>query len=356
MSIRTDLMSMQFMFRLLCLYVGFIPVAGAQQSDPADSLLNPVEVAEKITVTTRLLSDVWFEQTMRASAEAVSLNHPQISAQATGEVMSIEVETGDQLEKGQVMVRLDCRQSEFNQAVLNDAYALALKEFKRSRSLQKNNAISEQQVTQATSTLEQASIRKQQAELSVEHCLIIAPFDGVVTERQIQLGAVAVPGSPVLTLLQTDAVEVRVRLTREELASLEAAAEIQFISENRIYPLVLRSVLPVIDSVSNKRAVRLSVVGDAPFPGAPGDVMWQSEGKYLPVELIVERENDLGYFVEEQGEAHFLPLSGARLGHPARINSDKVNAGRIKVIVEGRFRLEQGSRISAQLDSEDSGQ
>ena len=347
-------MPLRFMVALLCLCAGFIPAVEAQQADPAGSPLNPVEVAEAISVTTRPLSDVWFEQTLRASAEAVSLNHPQISAQATGEVMSIEVETGDQLEKGQVMVRLDCRQSEFNQAVLNDAYALALKEFKRSQSLQKNNAISEQHVTQAMSTLEQASIRKQQAALSVEHCLITAPFIGVVTERQIQLGAVAVPGSPVLTLLQTDAVEVRVRLTREELVSLSAATDIHFVSESRAYPLVLRSALPVIDSVSNKRAVRLRIVGEAPFPGAPGDVVWQSEGKFLPVELIVERENVLGYFVEEQGVAHFLPVADARLGHPARIDPDKMDAERVKVIVEGRFRLEQGSRISAQLDDDKS--
>lgn len=324
--------------------------AYAQQADPAVSDANTVEVEGVISVTAQPLSDIWFEQTLHASAQIVSLNHPQISAQATGEVMSIEVETGDLLEKGEVMVRLDCRQSEFNQAVLNDAYALALKEFRRSQSLQKNNVISEQQVTQATSTLEQASIRKQQAALSVEHCLITAPFAGVVTERQIQLGAVAVPGSPILTLLQTDAVEVRVRLNSEELLSLWAAEEIHFVSEGRAYTLVLRSALPVIDSVSNKRAVRLSILGEAPFPGAPGDVVWKSEGKFLPVELIVERQKTLGYFVEEQGVAHFIPLAEARLGHPARIDIEGTDAGSVNVIIEGRFRLEQGSLIRAQGD------
>jgi len=328
----------------------FAYAANAQQANSAASGAEKVEAEGIISVTAQRLSDVWFEQTLHASAQIVSLNHPQISAQATGEVMSIEVETGDLLEKGEVMVRLDCRQSEFNQAVLNEAYALALKEFRRSQSLQKKNAISEQQVTQATSTMEQASIRKQQAALSVEHCLITAPFAGVVTERQIQLGAVAVPGSPILTLLQTDAVEVRVRLNSDELLSMWAAEDIDFVSEGRAYPLVLRSALPVIDSVSNKRAVRLSILGEAPFPGAPGDVVWKSEGKFLPVELIVERQNALGYFVEEQGVAHFVPLAEARLGHPARIDIKETDAGLVNVIVEGRFRLEQGSHIRAQGD------
>ncbi len=322
--------------------------AYAQQSDA----LNPVEVAEVVTVTTQPLSEIWFEQTLRASAEAVSLNHSQISAQATGEVLSIEVETGDVIDKGIVMVHLDCRQSEFNQAVLNDAHALALKEFNRSRSLQKNNAISEQQVTQVTSTLEQASIRKQQATLSVEHCLITAPFTGVVSERQIQLGAMAVPGSPILTLLQTDAVEIRARLNSEELLSLWAAEKIHFVSEGRAYPLNLRSALPVVDSVSNKRAVHLSIRGELPFPGAPGDVVWQAEGQFLPVELVVERQNTLGYFVEKQGVAHFVALPEARLGHPARLDTDVVEAKNVNVIIEGRFRLEQDSRIRTQAKND----
>ena len=338
-----------FIQLLFC--IGLVSAAHAQQDDSPEVQLNPLEVADVITVTTRPLTEIWFEKTLRVSAEAVSLNHPQISAQATGEVRSIEVETGDLVEQGMVMVRLDCRQSEFNQAVLNDAYALALKEFRRSQSLQKNSAISEQQLTQAASTLEQASIRKQQATLSVEHCLIVAPFTGVVTRRQVQLGAVAVPGSPVVTLLQTDVVEIRARLSSEELLSLWAAGEINFVSEGRVYPLSLRSAIPVVDSVSNKRAVRLSIKGELPFPGAPGDVVWRAEGRFLPVELIVQRENQLGYFIEQQGVAQFVPLAAARLGHPARIEMGRLDADQVKVITDGRFRLEQGTLIQAQADA-----
>jgi RND family efflux transporter MFP subunit len=337
---------------LLIFLVWGLQSARAQQKEGDLSGDALPEVVDVIAVTTSPLSKIVFNRTLRASAEAVSLNHSQISAQATGEVLKIEVETGDLAEKDTVLVRLDCRQSEYNQAVLNEAYALALKEFKRSQSLQKKNAIAEQQVTQATSTLEQASIRKQQALLSVEHCLITAPFSGVVTERQIQLGAVAVPGSPILKLLQTDAVEVRARLTSEELLSLWAASEIKFISEGQAYPLSLRTALPVIDSVSNKRWVLLSINGESPFPGAPGDVIWQAEGRYLPVELIVERAGSLGYFVEKSGVAHFVALSSARLGHPARIDRNSSEPEHVNVVIEGRFRIEDGSRIRAQEDAQ----
>ncbi len=113
----------------------------AQSTGTESPGTKPADVADVITVTTLPLSEVWFERTLRASAEVVSLNHPQISAQATGEVLSIEVETGDLVENEAIMVRLDCRRSEFNQAVLDDAYALALKEFKRSNHCRKRTQL-----------------------------------------------------------------------------------------------------------------------------------------------------------------------------------------------------------------------
>lgn len=334
----------------VCLLVWAGGWAGSLSAQPANSDTGTetgAQIQEVISVTTRPLEAVWFDLTHQVSAEVVSLNHPQISAQATGEVLSINVEVGDRVEKDAVMVSLDCRQSELNLAVIEDAYELARQEFQRSQSLQKNNAIAEQQFSQATSTLAQAEIRKQQAALAVEHCRISAPFTGVVTERQVQLGAVVVPGTPIMKLLQTDAVEVSVRLTRDELLSMQEANAVFFSTGGRSYPLRPRAVLPLVDSISNKRTVRLSIDGEAPFPGEPGDVVWQAQGKYMPVGLLVQRGGELGYFVDRQGVARFIRLEDAELGHPARIGAADVDAGETRVVVEGRFRVEDGSRIKA---------
>ena len=335
----------------LLLWAG-VPSTLQAQEEGELSQGDATDAGEVVSVTTRPLSEVWIEQMHQVSAEVVSLNHPQISAQGTGEVLSIEVETGDLVEKDALLVSLDCRQPEFSLAVASDAYALAFKEYERSRSLQKNNAIAEQQMTQASSTLEQARIRKDQAALAVEHCLIKAPFAGIVSERQVQLGAIAVPGSPIVKLLQTDAVEVRARLNSAELESIRETAQIQFVSEGKVFPLRLRSVIPVVDSVSSKRAIRLSFEGELPFPGTPGNVVWRAPGKYLPVSLIVERQGTLGYFVNEDSVARFVVLPAALLGHPARIDRSADRPEQIDVVVEGRYRVEQGGRIKASVGGE----
>lgn len=315
----------------------------AQQGEPgkADSEID----FAPISVTTIALSEVLKQPVMRLSADAISLNHTQISAQATGEVLAVEVEVGEQIQKGATLVSLDCRQSELNQAAARDSLKLARTEFKRAQSLGKTRAIAEQQINQAQSTLDQARIRLQQAAISVENCLIKAPFAGVVTKRQIQLGAIANPGSPVLELLQMDAIEVELQVNERQLARLHNADDISFVVDDKRYALRLRSVLPFANNLSNKRSARLQFIAQHPFAGSAGEVVWQLKTRVIPVDYIVQRENQLGYFIAKVDTAHFVALENAQIGHPAAIEALASELANVNLIVQGRYRVEDGSKI-----------
>ena len=301
--------------------------------------------AVPISVTTIALSEVLTQPVMRLSADAISLNHAQISAQATGEVLTVEVEVGDQVQKGATLVSLDCRQSELNQAAARDTLKLARQEFKRAQSLGKTRAIAEQQINQAQSTLDQARIRLQQTEISVENCLIKAPFIGVVTTRQIQLGAIANPGSPVLELLQADAIEVELQVNDLQLERLQNAEDINFVMSDKHYALRVRSVLPLANGLSNKRSVRLQFIAQHPFVGSAGDVVWQLKTSVIPVDFIVQRADQLGYFIAEADVARFVPLEKAQMGHPAAVQNLASDPANTKLVVQGRYRVEDGSKI-----------
>jgi len=167
----------------------------------------------------------------------------------------------------------------------------------------------------------------------------------VVTERQVQLGILATPGLPLLKLLQLDTLEVEVELSREELDSLQGRNDIRFLSGEESYPLSLRAVLPLVNPTTNKRSVRLRFNAAAPLPGTSGEVVWRAEGHYLPVDLIVERDGQLGYFMLADDRARYVILQGARPGHPARLSADITDPQSIEVVVEGRFALQQGDPV-----------
>lgn len=306
-----------------------------------------------VAVTVRPLPEVLFTRRLDARAEVIALNHAQVSAQASGEVLEIAAEAGESVAAGALLVRLDCRQSEFNLAVLTAAWELARKEFERAQPLRKKNTISDQEMTRVSASLEQATVRKQEAALAVEHCLIKAPFSGVITERQAQLGALLTPGAPVLKLLQSDAVEVKAWLDNQALAGFQAAGSIQFVAAAQSWPLRIRSVIPLLDEQSGKQVVRLSVIGQPPLPGMPGQVVWDAPGKYLPAELVVERAGKYGYFTARDGVAHFNPLPDVQPGHPARVELAEGQAAGVSVVIDGRFRLEEGDPVEAQSSLEE---
>ncbi len=304
----------------------------------------PVQDAET-RVTTAPLAELLVQPVRRVSAKVIALSHAQISSQANGEVLRLEVEVGDGVEKGDILVALDCRQSELSEAVLNDVLSLARKEYKRAQSLQKTKTIAEQEITRLQSALEQARIRIQQAELAVENCLIKAPFKGIVTERQVQLGMLASVGAPMMKLLKTEAVEVAASLDAQAIRDLQRSNNIQFNNDGQDYPVQLRTALPFLDSTSNKQDVRLSFSGRRPLPGSSGDLYWPASGQYLPADLLIERRGKLGYFVVDQDRAKFVALPGAIAGHPALLAPVQLESSAAPVVLEGRFKLKDGDRI-----------
>lgn len=324
--------------------LGIALVSGILFNACASAQEVPAEVLE-VRVTTIAMTEVWMQPVQRVTAEVTALNHAQVSAQANGEVLKLRVEVGDKVEKGDVLIELDCRQSELSEAVLNDVLNLARKEYKRAQALQKSKTIAEQEITRLQSSLEQARIRILQAELAVEHCLIKAPFNGVVTGRQVQLGMIATTGAPMLKLLQVDAVEVMASLDAVALNSLRGSRDLQFKSAGQTYDLNIRTALPLIDPASNKQGIRLAFVDDRPFPGAAGELVWPASGQYLPANLLIERQDQLGYFIAEGDFARFITLPDAVVGHPASLGRNSEALASVQVVLEGRFKLKDGDRI-----------
>ncbi len=329
---------------LLILNVSFIFSVYAEQNEEGErALKDQASELVKIRVKSQPMAEVLTRSITRINADVISLNHAQISAQAAGEVLEILAEVGDHIEKNTAMVVLDCQQSKLNQAAAKDGLNLARKEYKRAQSLQKTKTIAEQQFNQSRSALDQARIRNQQADIAVQHCVVKAPFSGVVTARQVQLGSVASPGAPMLMLLQSNQVEVSAQLESEALRNVREQAVVQFVVGDKTYPLIFRAALPMVDAISNKQNTRFRFTADQPYAGISGEIHWQTGQRVLPVDFIVQRAEQLGFFIVKSGVAQFNVLPNARLGHPASV---PLNMADQHIITVGRHSLQDGDEIT----------
>ena len=324
-------------------------------------LLTPNAQAET-PASAEPVSALVFYPEFSAHAEVISKQDAFLSAQISAKIEKIHAEVGDQVAAGDTLVELDCAiyQAQLNtqSAALGEIdvqLSLASDQYTRAKRLKEAGNLGEEGLQQRATELEALQARRvvqeQQvkvAQISVDRCVVTAPFAGVVTERAAQLGALAAPGSPLMRLVQLADAELSARVP-----PTQSFAENQLLSFdylNRDYPAQLRVVLPVVDSRQRTQELRLTFPEQLPPPGAAGRLLWQASQPHLPAELLVRRQQgeawNLGVMVAVDGTAVFYPTDNAIEGQPFATDLPQDSM----IITDGRLLVREGQAVSLRGD------
>ncbi len=97
--------------------------------------------------------------------------------------------------------------------------------YERDQALQR---AAERQVELAQANVENAAESLKLAQIVLDHTILRAPFDGVITVRQAELGEIMVPGTPVVTLADLDHVWLRAYINETDIGKirLDQAAKV----------------------------------------------------------------------------------------------------------------------------------
>lgn len=306
-------------------------------------------------VTWKPLAELIVQAEHEAPAAALSLNESRIASEVTARVQAIPVEIGAVVEAGSVLVELDPRDAELAleraQAALTSVQARirhAEFQLQRARELHKRNFASEDTLTQRETELdvlraERAGAEAQlaSAQRELDKCTVRAPYRAIVHARQAQVGELATPGTPLLTLIDVSRIEVSAQIQPKDGASLQVAQDIRFVAPGGEHPLRLLRISPAIDRATRTQEARLAFGAEPAAPGTEGRIRWHGDGNLLPAELLSRRAGRLGVFVADGDTARFVALEQAQEGRPAAVDL----APDTRIIVEGRFALQDGQTI-----------
>ena len=312
---------------------------------------------ESNPVTVRPFAELAIYPLGDAPATAISLNDTELSAEIDGTISAIPVKAGDRVQAGQVVAEFDCSRYQLarDQARAQLDTTLAERDFasyqaERATRLAARGSLSEELVRerQTRDAALAGEVARLQTALTlanrdVKKCRLRAPFHAVVIERIASVGELASVGTPVLRLLDDKQIEVSASVQEQDIATLQAAQELRFVSQNRSYPMRLRALLPLVDSRLRSYQVRLEPIDDPPPPGAAGRLEWRSAVAHLPPDLLTRRDGQLGVFIAEQGRARFKPLPHAQAGRPAALDDLPPIA---QLIIDGRFTLSDQDTIT----------
>ena len=280
-------------------------------------------------VKVKRFADISFAKTIQYPASVINLHIADIASETSGRIIYFPDLVGEKVEKGQVIIKLDCTTAKINkpriEAAIKQLMAkrkLTKQQLERANRLSRSSSISREELDQRETQLvaDNASIEEQQASLDaarqrVNYCQIKAPFDGLILEKFTSTGSYATPGSPQFKLLKPDAVEVRLEIPVNKLPLLEQAKVINYESSGFLYGLKVRKVLPIVDKTSKQQVVHLEFTStNFPPGGSYGLVKFDTKQHFIPAQYVQQRENLFGIFIAHKNKAQFKPLLNAQEG------------------------------------------
>ena len=219
------------------------------------------------------------ERTLQVVGTLSAHEETTVAAQVAGQIEKYRVDLGDQVNAGQELALIDttayealARQSDANLAKAIASATNAIQNLKRIQDLQKEKIASGSDLDQAVAESDQAQaeVRSVAAadaitRLNVERSRVKSPFDGAVAERIASPGAYAAVGTPIVRVVKTDPLRLRLEVPERESLQVRAgqAVRVKVEGDTNVYAGTLARVAPALRESSRV----LMVEADVPTRG-----------------------------------------------------------------------------------------
>jgi len=182
----------------------------------------PMPVA---TVTSAPVKEEDWAPMLSAVGAVSAVQGAMVSTELAGTVSEIMFQNGGVAKKGDVILKLDASQEE---ALLRSAEAeaeLARTDLERTRGLASQNVVSKAELDAAESKFRRLSAVVDQMRSNIRKKTIVAPFDGELGIRQVNVGQMINAGQQVVLLQSLDPVYVDFALPQQHLQNLSTGLE-----------------------------------------------------------------------------------------------------------------------------------
>ena len=298
---------------------------------PSDQIVEREISADARVVVTTVQAES-LDLVVRAVGRVLPWQEVSLAAEVSGRVEDVLADIGDQVDKEEVVLRIDSGPYEDTLAEreANLLRAQARRDeseaaLARVDSLRGRGAISEREYEAAlaqnragAADVRAADAAVARAQRQLSDCDVVAPFPGTVVDRHVDPGALIGPERPVLTISDLETVAVEVGLTERELLRVRTARVAYIESSNLPGKRVEGTVDGVADrSDPGKGTYRMRIrVDNRPEPSFLGgmvvqvDIPWDRLDSVttVPEAAILDFEESPRIFLIEDGKAIEVPI------------------------------------------------
>jgi RND family efflux transporter MFP subunit len=286
------------------------------------------------------------EQTYSVEGLVEATRQSTVSAQISGRIKEINFDVGSHVNKGQVILRIDERETAqalagSNAQVLQAQATLqnAKASYERSKQLFEQKFISQSaldkaeadyQVARAQAAASEAAAG--QASLAHGYSAVVAPYSGVVAARLVEVGEMVSPGKPLMVGFDPAEMRVVVSVPQYKLPDIgtQPKVMVEVPSLNRWVKAASSIVQPLADARTHSTQVRVYLPANEPgvYPGMfvrAHFVVGRANRLVIPASAVLHRSEVVAvYVVDEKGG---VKLRQVRLGEATADGAVEVLAG-----------------------------
>ena len=255
-----------------------------------------------------------------------------VAANVTESIRRIHFEDGQRLKAGDLLVELNSREQEAELQEARVALDNAEGQLQRARQLVESRFVSNQELEDRQREYDVARARIRAVEARLADRQIRAPFDSVVGLRQVSVGSLLTPGTPIATLHDDSVMKLDFRVPETRMAELQPGLGIR--ARSRAWPdQVFDGEISVLDNEVDPVTRTVRVRALVPNP----------EGLLRPGMLMTVRIASLPRSSLVIPEEALLPLG--RRQFVMRVDADEQGGW-----VVSRHQLELGQRFSGYVE------
>ena len=321
----------------------------------------PMPVA---TVTSAPVKEEDWAPTLTSVGTVSAVQGATVSTELGGTVSEIMFQNGGVAKKGDVIIKLDASQEE---ALLRSAEAeaeLARQDLGRTRGLASQKVLSKAELDAAESKFNRLNAVVDQMRSNIRKKTIIAPFDGQLGIRQVNVGQMINSGQQVVPLTSLDPVFADFALPQQHLGKLTPGLDVRVTTDalpGRVFNGKLTAINSMVDA--NTRNITLQATLENPDhvlrPGmfAKAEVTLPEKHKALVIPgsavsyapfgdsvFVIEKKKDEKTGKESQAIRQQFVRVGESRGDLVSI-TEGLKAGEI-VVSTGVFKLRNGMAVT----------
>lgn len=279
-----------------------------------------------------------------------SRTEARVSPKIASRIEAILVRAGDRVKRGQILVRLDERSLQARLAQARAGLSAAQAEGVRSRTdaqrtenLYRREAATQQTLDHAVAATRAADAKVREAQSAIQEVEALfaettlrAPFDGVVLQRHREPGDTAMPGTPVVTILEPGWLRVEAAIPLSCASSIREGQQLTVRDGGtaRRQNAAVEEIAPSADPNTHTLLVKARLPRDTSLlPGA-----------FVHIEQVCGQQRSL--MIPDSAVSRSGQIESVRLVRDGRVQLRHVRTGkRVEDRVEVLSGLEEGDAI-----------